>query len=443
MKRLYLPLEIVVREFDSKILLGCEAVRQGWFVVAGSKKSVSRAIDKYGPGVVLVKSLTESESIQFSGYRRRGCRVVSLDEEGVVTYPEFLTSSIRYSDQTAAQAERVFFWGQEQRQYFNEALPHHGSKGLVTGSPRVDFWKNFAKQVYAEKITELKAKYGNYVFFASSFGIANHYQGGNVGLTSTLSLFKNLSPELKRFIQNQWIFNRAVFEEYFEVIDELATALHGQGLNLVIRPHPSESKDRWLALSQRHDNVYVEYKGGVTAWILGAQTLIHFKSTTALEAYFMDVPCVTYVPPMPAAFEKFELKVPNVVSNLCHSRKEFIQSCLLMEPTTDKKNAKLLLQKWVHDNGSSASETIVRELGELEEDTQLQQYGMSLGRGRASIITRIRSMLSVNKSYGAHKTAGLDPSLASRIVLEFNKMKHTDVCLDNVGDLFVLRAGGP
>ena len=114
-----------------------------------------------------------------------------------------------------------------------------------------------------------------------------------------------------------------------------------------------------------------------------------------------------------------------------------------MGPTTDKKNAKLLLQKWVHDTGSSASETIVRELGELEEDIQLPPYGMSLGRGRASIITRIRSMLSVNKSYGAHKTAGLDPSLASRIVLEFNKMKHTDVCLDNVGDLFVLRAGGP
>ena len=438
MKRLYLPLEIVVRELDSKMLLACEAANNGWFVTVGSKRSVFRAIDKNGPGVVLVKSLTESESGQFARYRRRGCKVVSLDEEGVVTYPEFLTSSIRYSDKTACQADKIYFWGAEQQQYFNKALPQYKKKGQVTGSPRVDFWRNFAKPVYASKAQYLRSEYGEYIFFATSFGIANHYQGGDVGLTSTLALFRGLSPELKRFIDNQWLFNRAVFEEYLEAIDELAAELAKVGLNLVIRPHPSESQDQWVSLSQRHDNVFVEYEGSVTAWILGARALVHFKSTTALEAYFMGTPCITYVPPMPEAFDRFELKVPNSVSKVCSSREDFIQTCLLEPSTHCETEDKTVLQGWIHDSSDSSSKTLVHALPDYSGENRGRLNWLDIFESDRSIKTLIRNMLVKNKSYGRHKTEGLDPVLALKIVCEFNRVKTSKVRLNQFGDLFIL-----
>lgn len=442
MRRLYLPLEIVVRELDSKIILACEAAKHGWVVHVGTKKSITGVMKKKGPGVVLVKSITESELPQFRAYRSLGCRIVSLDEEGVVTYPEFLTSSIRYSDKTVALVDRVLFWGRKQQHYFGQALPNHFSKGKVVGSPRVDFWQSYARPVYREKSDALRAKYGNYLFFASSFGIANHFQGKDVGLASTLALFRDLSDELRAFVENQWLFNRVVFEEYIEVMEELAWALKQQKLNLVIRPHPSESSERWQVIARRNDNVFVEYEGSVTAWILGSRALIHFKSTTALEAHYLGVPCVTYTPPVPKVFDRFELKVPNVVSRVCDSRKRFVEACVLLSVIPSDCGDISVLREWVNEPAESAAEMLVKELDTLDLNTQHRSKSFKLFGTIPSLRDLVRPWASNNKSYGRHKTSGMDPTLVRAIVAEYNKANKTDVKMVQTGDVFNLNAIG-
>jgi len=52
--------------------------------------------------------------------------------------------------------------------------------------------------------------------------------------------------------------------------------------------------------------------------------VIHFKSTTSIEAALLGKPVLTYMPLLPEYMKKFRLELPLSVSKVAASRSEFL-----------------------------------------------------------------------------------------------------------------------
>ena len=54
-KKLFLPIEILSREFDSKLLIAHKALEKGYSVVIGPKGAVYKSARSYGRGIYFYK----------------------------------------------------------------------------------------------------------------------------------------------------------------------------------------------------------------------------------------------------------------------------------------------------------------------------------------------------------------------------------------------------
>ena len=152
MKYLYLPLEIVVREQEGKATLASYAIKRGWNVIIGAKLELYSIADQLPKGVFLIKSAMLSELNQIKMLKKSGHKVCSLDEEGVVTYKIFLEKNYRYCKETLELIDKIFVWGSEQKKSFLKKFFKFKNKIFVTGNPRIDYWKNFAYEIYKEEL---------------------------------------------------------------------------------------------------------------------------------------------------------------------------------------------------------------------------------------------------------------------------------------------------
>ena len=145
---IYLSIEIVVRELDSKLLLGVLAAAKGHNVIVSDLESIEKGINKgvLAPGIFHTKSLTPAAS-KITRHKimvDKGFKISSIDEEGgldIHGYDEF--SKTRYSEQTIKQASAIFGWGSEDVDTLKQLYPKFTSKIYKTGSPRADLWKSY------------------------------------------------------------------------------------------------------------------------------------------------------------------------------------------------------------------------------------------------------------------------------------------------------------
>jgi len=239
------------------------------------------------------------------------------------------------------------------------------------------------------------------------------------------------------FMEGQADQNYICFKEYLDFLPEIAERF--PEFNFVIRPHPSENSSAWESISRNHTNVHVVYEDAVTPWIIGALGVIHFKSTTSIEAALLGKPVLTYMPLLPEYMKKFRLELPLSVSKVAASRSEFLS--LLEEiqlgnasPGSIKDNKEF--NKWVSISPEkSSAERIIsllnrlvvstsRKLGPVEKRIHIQArdwaerflcYLNQFDR-LAHFFPRKLKRNPARISYGKHKIRGLQLENTQRTV---------------------------
>lgn len=463
-KYLYLPLEIVVREHDGKTTLACAAAHEGWTVIIGPKLSLYAICDQLPEGVFLLKSVVPNELEQIKDLKRAGHKVCSLDEEGVVTYKEFLRSNVRFSADTVEELEYVFFWGDTQNQVFKETFPAAAPKGKVTGSPRFEFWRDYAQDVYGPVALQYREKYGNYILLSSSFGIANNILGRHQGVQLTKNQYGDSSKEMGKFLTGQGEQNLIAFKEYLDFLPDLAARF--PETNFIIRPHPSESHAPWKELANEYPNIHFAYEKSATPWILGAAAVFHFKSTTSIEARIMGRTVVTYIPDCPPYMEKYELEVPLALSRVARTREDCI-ACLAEILADPQKSAGVMpmerpVSDWISVDSMRTSAIRILEYMNLcapVPQKDLQAPRLSLRSRLRQILegafihtikkfgiisqmpTRIHDRASA-LAYGRHKYSGLDRTHTEAIIRTIEKkckIKEPVQILEYTQDLTLIK----
>lgn len=362
---LHIIMEIKSRELEGRTLLALEAATRGFQVIIGHKSDVIEGIKKgiLPSGIYFEKSLSRGKETKLLNALKTNNILVSQDEEGGLldrTFDRFLT--IRSSPETVDMADAIFCWGNHDFEAWQRHYPDSSHKIFITGSPRVDYWRQDFKAYFKRKIDSIKYEYKNFILVSSNFASANSYlnleeqiaQGKRNGSIST--------AEDELIFKNKAIANRQMFFKFVELINYIAEK--HQDTCFVVRPHPAEKISGWESNIKNTKNIQVVFEGGISSWVHASTAVLHNGCTTGIEAYVSGVPAIAYVP-----FESLaNREIPNKLSIECNTKNDVskVLSCILRgECLNDHRtleNNHLIRNRFVNVDNTTAVESIVDTL---------------------------------------------------------------------------------
>ncbi|WP_066161429.1 surface carbohydrate biosynthesis protein [Aliarcobacter skirrowii] len=363
-KFLYLPIESKVRELDSKLLLSIEAIKDDYIIIIGSKSMMSKL--RYLPkGILVYKDSSYPMKDRFQELKELGHKIVVLDEEGFVqtNWDDYLNRRIKFD--TINYVDLFLCWGLEQFNTLNGYISDISAKTKLysTGHPRIDLLRSPISSYNNENKTVNK----KCILINTKLGEVNHNKGKNgwINLLKSHNMIKNENELSFRYEQIE--YKKALMESYISLLHEISHKF--KEYQIVVRPHPVENIDKWRDLTNNLENVIVTNKKPIGYWIHQSDVVIHTGCTTALEAFIMDKPVITF---KPIDDKRFEVPLPDSISLKATNEEQCVELIgKLMDNNYDydtyKKNGNEILCKNIESlEGEFAYEKIVKELDKLE-----------------------------------------------------------------------------
>ncbi len=321
-KVLILPLEIVNRELDARLLHALFALRRGWEVYVGANAVINRGIWRLPRGVFLLTTLTHNRLYLSCLLKKAGFPIQGWDEEGLIYKNRDLYLTRRVSSETLANVDQIFAWGEASARDLDIRAAKVGKRASALGNPRLDLLRPELHAFHAGEAERIRREIGDFLLLNTNFPSVN------LVVKRDISFHKRSSPRdqefrhqaertYRRFIEHR----RFMFRAFQELLPVLAQALP-EGMKLVVRPHPAENAETWKGLARSLPNVIVASEGNVIPWMMASTTLLHNDCTTAVEARLLGKEPVVYTPEgMPKDGPCF---LPNAVSHQARTLDEIL-----------------------------------------------------------------------------------------------------------------------
>jgi surface carbohydrate biosynthesis protein len=284
--------EHVSREYESIVLLKTELERRGY--TCRIMQLLDRKKIKYftwkKPKVLVASAMYDNKTMNSFVYNNVGVcnRVVNLHWEQVLS-EEQENSPFFNCGESAAYAMHLC-WGQKSR----NRLVHYGvplENTAITGPIQMDFLRSEFKGYYKTK-KELAEEFSfdehkKTALYISSFSTANMSRReinelndlAGVGFDQfKVTSAKTMDTTLK------WVENFLRSEK-------------GKSTEFIYRRHPSEwNSPKLKELSDKYKNFHLIDKYSVKQWILAADTIFTWMSTSIAEIYFAKKSCFVLRP---------------------------------------------------------------------------------------------------------------------------------------------------
>ena len=285
---LFLPLEVVKREYLGRLCLAVEVAARGMPVYIGHKKWIIRLALDAEPGIFFYKDAARDEWF-VPGLKDRGFALVAQDEEAGIIYTDYGEFfARRKSLENVPNLDLFFAWGDDDHDFLARRFCSPGHCNVVkTGAVKTMLWGDLGRSYFATDVERIRRRYGRFVIFITNFAVGNSY----------LSL-----GELLRLAEKNDSAARDQYRERFEkearlmrfVLDAARDIVVRTGFKVVIRPHPTENVQNWRRRSRGMGGVFVEPDGDLSPWILAADGVLHNSCTSGIQAAASNVPVVAF-----------------------------------------------------------------------------------------------------------------------------------------------------
>lgn len=359
---LYITVETTSRELEAKTLLACYAAICGFDVVIGLEDMVRRLCRFSKPGIFFDKSLHSEYPGVFKKLKKAGYLVVVSDEEGlVVNEDQYCRFGI--GDGVSDTVDMIFTWGKMHRSLIYKAMPGYAGSVIDAGNPRMDILGADLRRIFDPRVLEIKRKYGDFILVNTRYGFANNVVGGE---EYKKRILRGEFGEKIDYLLKYYDFEDILWNEFLQMTLSLSRRYPDR--RIILRPHPSESIEKWQEALGDLSNVHVIREGNVHPWILASDLLIHNGCSTAIEALLLDVPCVCY---RPVFSDECDITLPNSVSfnvydieNLC----KFVKNPSLYVTSKNKNEWMCILKDYIFSiSGKKSIEIIVDGLIKISE----------------------------------------------------------------------------
>ena len=284
----FIPIEIIRREYLSKLLLAVELLKKGMPVIIGHKNSViNLALKTKEPGILFYKAVMYGQKEKtFKILKEKNFGIVSQDEEAGIVYDDFEDFyEFRVSLKLINQLDLFFTWGEDDYNYLTKKFSKEKVKNY--GALRSCFWGDLGRKFHQSNSENLKKKFGNYILIVSNFPTYNSFL--------EKSDLKKLQSGFRGFDINKpnqlYENEKKIFNQYVKLAKLLSKELNK---TVIIRPHPGESLQGWKDSVKGINNVFVEKNGELLSWILASDCIIQNNCTSAIEASTLNIPVLTY-----------------------------------------------------------------------------------------------------------------------------------------------------
>ena len=256
----YILVEVTKRELDSRALIASKLAQNGLNVVLGEKNEIlwGCCLGLYPPGVIFDKCAQILDDKKWHILKRKGFVFTSLDEEGLVTQPDYFFAQ-RFSEKAASESAFTFCWGKKQADMIRAKYPK--AKLEESGNPRMSLLLKDSKHWFKDEIAEIKEKYGKFVLVCSSF-----------------NPFEDSYDE-----SNAW--RKKEDEEAKKSVLRICDQLVEDGTNVIYRPHPSDAPIKL-------ENMEVDGRWSIAPWLHSCTLLINANCATSFDAYVTGTPCI-------------------------------------------------------------------------------------------------------------------------------------------------------
>ncbi|HED18597.1 MAG TPA: hypothetical protein ENI74_03735 [Gammaproteobacteria bacterium] len=225
----------------------------------------------------------------------------------------------------------LFAWGQDNvdlwRQYPHtpKDMPIH-----AVGNPRSDMLRSEIRTYYEKDAEALRRTYGDFILVNTNFNHVNAF-GSDINLFMPVknpgekARFGRAARGMSReYARGLWEHKHAVFSHFKDLVPALEQAFPEH--TIVVRPHPTENHQVYDDIAARCRRVQVINEGNVVPWLMAAKALIHNGCTTAVEAYVLNVPAISYRASINEDYDDGFYRLPNGLSHQCFDFEELKQT---------------------------------------------------------------------------------------------------------------------
>ena len=318
----FIPLEIMRREYISKLLLSVKLIQKGMPVIIGHKESVfDLALKTSEAGVLFYKAMMfENKKEILKKLKQKKFSVFAQDEEAGIIFENFKDFyRIRPSLELLDQLDCFFAWGKDDYNFLSETF----CKDLIQnyGALRSCFWGDFGKRFYKNTIQNLEKKYGNYILIVTNFATYNTDLDKNESLKTHLN-YRGF--DLKKY-KIRYENEKKIFFQYLEIIKHITKQTDKK---IIIRPHPRENAQQWKHAVKGIKNTFIEKEGELIPLILGSELIIQNNCTSAIEAAASKIPVLTYIDSHEDLYclSEGKINIPNKISLNIFGKEELINA---------------------------------------------------------------------------------------------------------------------
>jgi surface carbohydrate biosynthesis protein len=316
---LLLPVEVKARELQAKAYLALMAARAGWTVLLAHSVVLQQIAPLVPPAIYLEKNIFPAREALFSELKAAGHRILAWDEEAIAifNYDWYVAKNVQ--PHMLELVDAFLTWGERDRDEIARRHPQYVDRLMPTGNPRADLLRPEHRSLLATESNPYRARYGDYLLMLSSFSRVNTYGEGVEDYVANVRRASKLDDATSDYFLGALRHVAALFDEFRAVLPVLSAAFPDR--QIVVRPHPAEIMDTWLAACAGLPNVHVVREGTAVGWIDGAAAVIQNGCTTGIEAFLMGRLPIAY---RPITSTQFDIALPNALSLPAYSAPELV-----------------------------------------------------------------------------------------------------------------------
>jgi len=289
----YLPIEIVKREYAGHLLLAVALASRGMNVVIGHK---SNGVNKIAgmarrPGIVFYKSSLRDT------YGRKGFISVGQDPETGLPYSDYDYFYRRRPELAGFGTSQAYFcYGTADYEFLKRVHPEASGALVLSGSPRAQMWGELGEAFYEPQVQEIRERYGKFVLFCSSEHRGNprnkqRLEDQAITLARTVSPLLGSGADAREFAREQIEQSRVISRSFLEAAIRVAEESE---FAVIIRPHPGEDWRPFSEAAAKCERLFVDAAYDLSAWVRAAHAVVQNGSTSAIESWAAGTPTVAY-----------------------------------------------------------------------------------------------------------------------------------------------------